>query len=92
MSESRKKQPWVAPTLSAHGGGLNKFGATRRNLVTERIGGIPVEELAQRFGSPLFVIEERRLREERHYDSLDALRAQIALDARQAREFFAAAG
>jgi diaminopimelate decarboxylase len=58
-----EKKPWVAPTLSAHGGGLNKFGATRRNLVTERIGGIPVAELIERFGSPLFVIEERRLRD-----------------------------
>jgi riboflavin kinase/FMN adenylyltransferase len=31
----------------------------------------------------------RRLREERHYDSLDALRTQIGLDAQQARDFFA---
>lgn len=30
----------------------------------------------------------RRLREERHYDSLEALTAQIDLDARQARDFF----
>ncbi len=30
----------------------------------------------------------RRLREERHYDDLDALRTQIALDTRQAREHF----
>lgn len=31
----------------------------------------------------------KRLREERHYDSLDALTAQIDLDAKQAREHFA---
>jgi riboflavin kinase/FMN adenylyltransferase len=31
----------------------------------------------------------RRLREERHFDSLDALRAQIELDARTARDYFA---
>lgn len=30
----------------------------------------------------------RRLREERHYDSLDALTAQIAIDAQQARDHF----
>jgi len=30
----------------------------------------------------------QRLREERHYDSLEALTAQIDLDARQARDFF----
>jgi riboflavin kinase/FMN adenylyltransferase len=32
----------------------------------------------------------RRLREERHYDQLEALRAQIDLDAQQARDYFAA--
>ena len=30
----------------------------------------------------------QRLREERHYDSLEALTTQIDLDARQARDFF----
>jgi len=54
---------WIAPTIRLHGGGLNKFGAARHHLTTEKIDGVPVTELVARFGSPLFVISEKRLRE-----------------------------
>lgn len=61
--KTKTKKPWTTPSISSHGGGLNKFGAARHHQVTERIAGVPVDELADRFGSPLFVIEEQRLRD-----------------------------
>ncbi len=61
--QATMKKPWITPTLVAHGGGLNKFGATRHHQVTERIAEVPVADLARRFGSPLFVLSEARLRE-----------------------------
>ncbi|MDP2832893.1 MAG: alanine racemase [Pseudomonadota bacterium] len=63
MPENKPKKPWITPAISAHGGGLNKFGAARHHLVTERIAGVPVDELGSRFGSPLFVLDEQRLRD-----------------------------
>lgn len=57
------KTPWITPTLVAHGSGLNKFGATRHHQITEHIAGVAVAELSERFGAPLFVLSEARLRE-----------------------------
>ncbi len=62
MDEQQKKA-WIAPTLVLHKGGLAKFGSARRHLVTEQLGGVAVDALVARHGSPLFVIEEKRLRE-----------------------------
>lgn len=53
----------MKPTLSPHViGGLNKFGS---GLLTHRseIDGCAISELVERFGSPLFVLSEERLRE-----------------------------
>ena len=61
--KTHPRKPWTAPTIRLHGGGLNKFGAARHHLTTESIDGMPVAELIARFGSPLFVISEKRLRE-----------------------------
>ena len=46
------------------GGRSNKFGARPRgsHLVRDRIEGAAVADLIERFGSPLFVFSERRLR------------------------------
>lgn len=63
MKKHPPRKPWIAPTIRVHGGGLNKFGATRHHLTTENIDGVPVADLVARFGSPLFVISEKRLRE-----------------------------
>jgi len=64
MPEHTAKRPWITPAISAHGGGgLNKFGAARHHLVTDRIAGVMVEDLIRRFGSPLFVLDEQRLRD-----------------------------
>jgi diaminopimelate decarboxylase len=47
-----------------HRSGLvNKFGASRRNVWSDRVAGIDVESLVTEFGSPLFVISEQKLRE-----------------------------
>ncbi len=58
-----ERQAYVPPTIVAHQSGLaNKFGRgpTRRSLT--RIDGVPVTDLVERFGTPLFVFGERRLR------------------------------
>ncbi len=56
--------PYVKPTILQHVNSLaNKFGRgpSRRSL--ERIDGVAVAELIERFGSPLFVFSEHRLRQ-----------------------------
>lgn len=63
MPETTTPTPWTTPAISAHGGGLNKFGAARHHLVTERLGGVSVDDLIRRYGSPLFVLDEQRLRD-----------------------------
>ncbi len=40
-----------------------KFASLYRKKVREDIEGVPVEELVERFGSPLFVFSERKLRQ-----------------------------
>ena len=57
------KQAYDKPTILRHQGGLaNKFGraATRRNL--ERIDGVRVDDLIERFGTPLYVFSEYQMR------------------------------
>ncbi|MBU0500377.1 MAG: alanine racemase [Gammaproteobacteria bacterium] len=63
MKQSSLRKTWVTPSIRSHNSGLNKFGAARHHLVTEAIEGTPVAELIARFGSPLFVFSEKRLRE-----------------------------
>ena len=59
-----EKQPWVAPVIVRHtSSGLNKFGGVRDAQFREEIAGVPVAELAARFGSPLFVLSEEHLRQ-----------------------------
>ena len=57
------KLPYEKPTILRHHGGLaNKFGRgpSRRSL--SRIDGVAVDDLIERFGSPLFVFSEHALR------------------------------
>jgi diaminopimelate decarboxylase len=42
---------------------LNKFSSPLSNDYLEKIDGVPVSELLHRYGSPLFVISEKRLRD-----------------------------
>lgn len=55
---------WEAPRITPlEFNQLNKFGQRRvQSPVTEAIDGVPVATLLERFGSPLFVTSEQRLR------------------------------
>jgi len=55
---------WQRPAISRHRSGIvNKFGDTRHNLFQSNIDGIEIENLVTRYGSPLFVISEKKLRD-----------------------------
>ncbi|PKN55138.1 MAG: diaminopimelate decarboxylase [Deltaproteobacteria bacterium HGW-Deltaproteobacteria-14] len=55
--------PYEPPTIIAHKNGLaNKFGGQSARRSLPRIEGVPVAELVERFGSPLFVFSEHTLR------------------------------
>lgn len=58
------KTPWEPPVILPHRlGEINKFGnRICRDEVEETVFGLNVEELVQRFGSPLFVSSESKLR------------------------------
>ena len=61
--------PYSPPTITRHLSGQNSAANRNRHAhglnsnVCERIDGVPVADLAARFGSPLFVFSERTLRE-----------------------------
>ncbi|MCB1154828.1 diaminopimelate decarboxylase, partial [bacterium] len=58
------KATYQKPTIIRHQGGLSqKFGRPTRRASMERIDGVPVEELMEKYGSPLFVFSERTIRE-----------------------------
>jgi len=61
------KKPYEKPViLKLRTGFMNKFGSFAspyRYLVRKEIDGIPIEDLVNQFGSPLFVFSEKRLRQ-----------------------------
>ena len=58
------KLSWEKPTIIKHAGGLaNKFGQGVSRRTLSRIDGVSVEALIERFGTPLFVFSEHRLRQ-----------------------------
>lgn len=60
------KTLWEKPViLKLESGYLNKFGSSPMysRRVRKEIDGVPVDQLAEDFGSPLFVFSERSLRE-----------------------------
>ena len=64
MRLTEKKCNWVAPVIVRHGAsGLNKFGGVREANFRDEIAGVPVAELVEKFGSPLFVLSEDHLRQ-----------------------------
>ena len=61
------RKPWIKPSVVMHRSGLvNKFGSTRRDLWQSELDGIAVSSLVGEYGSPLFVISERKLRDNLH--------------------------
>ncbi len=61
MSEKKK---YERPIITKHVSGLmNKFGSGPSTKVISEIEGIQVKELIEKFGSPLFVISEKKIRQ-----------------------------
>jgi diaminopimelate decarboxylase len=59
-----KKKHWIKPSLTPHAvGGLNKFGSGTAAKHRAEINGVPTTELVEKYGSPLFILSEQRLRE-----------------------------
>ncbi len=57
------RKPWTKPTITPHmEGTLNKFGRVPARDFIEEIEGIPIKELVGEYGSPLFVLSEKKLR------------------------------
>jgi diaminopimelate decarboxylase len=55
---------WQKPTITPHGmGAVNQFGDNRHHAFQSEVDGVEIEQLLQKYGSPLFVISERRLRD-----------------------------
>ncbi len=58
------KQPYDKPTIIRHHSGLaNKIGRASSRRSLSRIDGVPVAELVERFGSPLYVFSEHAMRQ-----------------------------
>ncbi|NPA40032.1 MAG: diaminopimelate decarboxylase [Thermodesulfobacteria bacterium] len=61
------RKPYEKPVIFKLKTGLmNKFGSFASpygHLVRKEIDGVPIQELTERFGSPLFVFSEKRLRQ-----------------------------
>ena len=54
---------WTKPSLSPHRVGvMNKFGAVRQHHQVE-VDGVAIEPLLELYGSPLFILSEKTLRE-----------------------------
>jgi len=55
---------WQKPTITPHRMGVvNQFGDNRHHAFQSDIDGVEFAQLLQQYGSPLFVISERRLRD-----------------------------
>lgn len=76
------KKPWLKPTITPlRTGTINKFGAMRHELWRDNIDGVAITDMLKQYGSPLFVISEKRLRE-------NARRLQRTFSARYPRVLF----
>ena len=60
---SPERRLYEKPVLIRHQSGLqNKFGRAPGLRVMEELDGIPLASLAERFGSPLYLISENAIR------------------------------
>ncbi len=63
MSTTEKKT-WVKPSITPlRSGLLNKAGAPRHPLWRDNIDGVPIVQMLEQYGSPLFVLSEHKLRQ-----------------------------
>ena len=57
-------KPWSKPSLSPHRVGvMDKFGAVRQHHYQGEVDGVAIEPLLEQYGSPLFILSEKTLRE-----------------------------
>lgn len=64
QEENKVKKSYEKPFIKKIQVGLmNKFGAAYGRHIRSEIDGVPVAELTARYGSPVFVFSERRLRD-----------------------------
>jgi len=60
----RGDRPWIKPSIvPLRSGLLNKFGNRDETAWTDAIDDVPIADLLEAHGSPLFVVSERRLRQ-----------------------------
>ena len=58
----KQRTPWSKPVLTPHRpGGMNKFGALRPQLHQSELDGVAIPPLLEQYGSPLFIVSEKRL-------------------------------
>jgi diaminopimelate decarboxylase len=58
------RKAWIKPSLTPHSSGAdNMFGMGYPGNYRSTIDGVVIEELLEKFGSPLFVLSEKQLRE-----------------------------
>lgn len=61
---SHEKRNWSKPTLTPHRiGALNKFGSVSGGQCQDTFAGVAIQPLLEKYGSPLFIISEKRLRD-----------------------------
>lgn len=64
IQQNSKKKPWVKPSITPlRSGLLNKAGAARHPIWRDNIDGVPVSQLLEEYGSPLYVLSEHTLRQ-----------------------------
>ena len=57
------KKPWIKPAITPVRSGIhNKFGASLHSNWKDSIDGVAITRLIEKFGSPLFVVSEKKLR------------------------------
>ncbi len=62
--QNSEKKPWVKPSITPlRSGLLNKAGAARHPIWRDNIDGVPISQLLEDFGSPLYVLSEHTLRQ-----------------------------
>ena len=58
------KQKYERPVINKINAGMpDKFGMKIKNKVISEIEGIPVKQIIEQFGSPTYVISERKIEE-----------------------------
>lgn len=65
--QPEEKKPWIKPSITPlRSGLLNKSGISRHPIWMDQIDGVPVKQLLDHYGSPLYVVSEHKLRQNIH--------------------------